>query len=533
MRSPSSKRTESHDTVPSQHGELDTKMLRDRIESKRRDDSIRRKEFAYLRQMLVKRQQATAGHIATSSFQGSSSFNQVDRRQINRAATVKKIDAIEASMAEQWIRRKLPTAVAPTLAESVPKLTPAHQPPTPQPTVASKAPTPPTRTEVSRRGADTNFDLDFTGLSSDLMALSATTARLPGVEEIPALQTAAMRFAEGDIASAQAALQAVVLDHSATPYAVDQCALALVDMYRGQGDAARFDSIAIDYAQRFGRSAPEWYSVPQLLGNEPQQPTRRSSPRNDNVWACPPLLDAPAVARLAASQNQRDARIVNWEQLHVVDQDAVKPLTTLLANWSKQSAKILFDGLAVLSAVLQASTPMNDRQVSPERWLLRLEVLRLQGLQEDYETVAMDYCVTFEVSPPSWSVPITLCDAVTPDALASSILPDMDDAPHSVPAGASGFGIPNELALEGELLGDSPVAIERVMAKVHPGDPIVIDCHNLIRVDFAAAGCLLNWLAKNEGANLLVQFVNVPRLVNVFFQDMGISEFAEVSVSLK
>ena len=43
----------------------------------------------------------------------------------------------------------------------------------------------------------------------------------------------------------------------------------------------------------------------------------------------------------------------------------------------------------------------------------------------------------------------------------------------------------------------------------------------------------LHWLAQHEAENLLVQFVNVPRLVSVFFQEMGISEFAEVSVSHK
>ncbi|MEY2860667.1 MAG: hypothetical protein RL392_1125 [Pseudomonadota bacterium] len=530
MRSPSSRRTDSRDTEPSRHSDLDTKILRERIESKRRDDGIRRKEFNYLRQMLVKRQLATAGHIATSTFQGSSSFSQVDRRLINRAATVKKIDAIEASMAEQWIRRKQPATEAPRLTDSIRRHTPQFQA-----AVALKAPSVPPSTVVTQLKADKSFDfdLDFTGLPSDLTAMSATSPRVVEVEGIPALQTAAMRFAEGDIAAAQSALQAVIQDDSSPLHAIDQCALALVDMYRGQGDAARFDAVAIDYAQRFGRSAPEWYSVPQLLGHAAPQSTRRSTLRDDSVWTCPPLLDTDAVTRLAASQNVRDTRMVNWEQLQSVDQDAVTPLTTLLAQWSKQTAKIMFDGLSVLNAVLQASTPMNDRQVAPERWLLRLEVLRLQGLNEDYETIAMDYCVTYEVSPPSWSAPISVCDVITPETQANSILPDMDDAAPSVQQGASGFGISGELVLQGELLGDAALAIEQVMANVHPGDPIVIDCHNLIRVDFAAAGRLLNWLAQNEGAHLLVEFVNVPRLVNVFFQDMGISEFAEVSVSLK
>jgi ABC-type transporter Mla MlaB component len=99
--------------------------------------------------------------------------------------------------------------------------------------------------------------------------------------------------------------------------------------------------------------------------------------------------------------------------------------------------------------------------------------------------------------------------------------------------GVSGFDFLDELVLQGELLGDAALEIEQLMTKVRPGDPIVINCRNLIRVDFAAAGRLLNWLAQHEAENMLVQFVNVPRLIGVFFQEMGISEFAEVFFSNK
>jgi ABC-type transporter Mla MlaB component len=290
--------------------------------------------------------------------------------------------------------------------------------------------------------------------------------------------------------------------------------------------------VAIQYAERFGRSAPEWYSVPQLLSRPTPSPQRRTGVRDGSLWACPPLLDASAVARLAASQSGRDIRLVNWAQLKTLGLDAVKPLSALFTQWSTQRAKMMFDGLDVLNAVLEADTPVKDSQVPPERWLLRLEALRLQGLSDEYETIALNYCVTFEVSPPSWTSPTSICDSIAPEAWASSTLPGWDDALDTVPAGLSSFGYFDELALKGELLGDAAAAIEQVMAKVHPGDPIVINCQNLIRVDFVAAGHLLNWLAVHESANLLVQFVNVPRLVSVLFQDMGISEFAEVSVAL-
>lgn len=539
IRNPAFRKADANDSEPFGHSDLDQKKLRERIESKRRDDSVRKREFTHLRKMLANRRLTMTGFnvssrfAVASSFQGSSGFSAADRRSNNRAATVKKIDAIEALMSEQWTRRKHPTADSTPPAVTVPDAVAKPQ----IPVVSQPKPlqTPKSAPEIGAdMDMDMDFDLDFTGLSSGPAVLGIEQSPV-SPEELgyPALQTAATRFAEGDVAAAQAVLEAVVQDETAAVEAVDQCALALVDLYRGQGDLVRFDAVAIAYAQRFGRSAPEWYSVPQLLGHATPQPTRRSAPRDGSLWACPPLLDAAAVARLAASQNGRDMRLVNWEQLQTVSQDALKPLTALFTQWSAHGAKMMFDGMGVLNAVLEAATPMSDRQVAPERWLLRLETLRLQGLHEEYETIALDYCVTYEVSPPSWISPASVCTGITPEARASSILPGMADAPDSVPSAVSGFGYVDKLVLQGELLGDAALGIEHVMARVRPGDPIVINCHNLIRVDFAAAGRLLNWLAQHEAENLLVQFVNVPRLVSVFFQEMGISEFAEVSVSHK
>ena len=540
IRSPSAKKAESDDSEPFAHSDLDQKKLRARIEAKRRDDSVRKREFGYLRQIMAKRRVASVGFgasstfAASSSFPGSSSFSDADRRRNNRAATVKKIDAIEASMSEQWTRRKHPVPdVVPgnTAVATSPDV--SDKPKIPVVPKAKPKPAPLAKVVLAPQD-DMDFDLDFTGLSSGPAELQADPPQLAAQEAgNPALQTAAMRFAEGNISAAQAALQEVMDDATASLELVDQCALALVDMYRGQGDSAKFDVVAIEYANRFGRSAPEWYSVPQLLGQAEAPASRRAAPRDGSLWACPPLLDAAAVARLGASQGDRELRLVNWGQLQTLALDAVKPLTMMLGQWCAKPAKMMFDGLDVLNAVLEAATPMGDRQVAPERWLLRLEALRLQGLHEDYETVALDYCVTYEVSPPSWTNPVSVCANMSAQDRANSVLPAMDDAPDSVPSGLSGFGFFDKLVLQGELLGDAALGIEHVMARVRPGDPIVINCRNLIRVDFPAAGRLLNWLAQHEGENLLVQFVNVPRLVAVFFQDMGISEFAEVSVSHK
>ena len=57
---------------------------------------------------------------------------------------------------------------------------------------------------------------------------------------------------------------------------------------------------------------------------------------------------------------------------------------------------------------------------------------------------------------------------------------------------------------------------------------MIISCAKLIRVDFSAAGTLLNWVCAREIENRSVQFLDVNRLIAAFFNVIGITEYARV-----
>ena len=65
-------------------------------------------------------------------------------------------------------------------------------------------------------------------------------------------------------------------------------------------------------------------------------------------------------------------------------------------------------------------------------------------------------------------------------------------------------------------------------AKLAGADVMVISCARLIRIDFSAAGTLLNWVTARQAEGRQVQFVDVHRLVAAFFNVIGISEHARV-----
>ena len=48
------------------------------------------------------------------------------------------------------------------------------------------------------------------------------------------------------------------------------------------------------------------------------------------------------------------------------------------------------------------------------------------------------------------------------------------------------------------------------------------------RIDFGAAGSVLNWAAQQQGHGRVVQFINLHRLVAVFFNVVGVNEHAWV-----
>jgi ABC-type transporter Mla MlaB component len=83
-------------------------------------------------------------------------------------------------------------------------------------------------------------------------------------------------------------------------------------------------------------------------------------------------------------------------------------------------------------------------------------------------------------------------------------------------------------ALRGEIVGDATFALAILDAAPARGDLMEIACDELLRVDFAAAGSILNWVATRQAVGKQLEFHNVHRLVAAFFNVIGINEHAKV-----
>ena len=84
--------------------------------------------------------------------------------------------------------------------------------------------------------------------------------------------------------------------------------------------------------------------------------------------------------------------------------------------------------------------------------------------------------------------------------------------------------------LSGQLVGDISGTLEQIDTELGSAPIVNVSCARLIRVDFIAAGDLLNWVLARRTENRSVQFVDAHRLVALFFGAMGINEHAKVKV---
>jgi ABC-type transporter Mla MlaB component len=265
-----------------------------------------------------------------------------------------------------------------------------------------------------------------------------------------------------------------------------------------------------------------------------------SSAASPADWTCPAQLDAAALQELTALMRVPGALVLDWHALNVIGLDAVPLLARMVAQWCVTPAVLVFRGHASLERALLAITPSGDRTVEPLCWQLRMDALRIMRLQDAFELVALDYCVTYEVSPPSWLEPRCSCKLQGPTDPAAAEAEDIRsgwDEPNSVwddplrnltaPVGLE-EPPPAVIELYGEIVGDPAQVLAKLDQGMTGSTRMVVSCARLIRVDFSAAGSILNWAAEQQGQGHQVQFRDVNRMVAAFFNVIGISEHARV-----
>jgi len=355
----------------------------------------------------------------------------------------------------------------------------------------------------------------------------------------PELDEAVIAFANADYESCERAL--VELTQSGGRRHGDgETWLVLFDHYRATGQQAKFEALALNYAQQFGRSAPQWFSLPKLVAEAAakQQRAPMAKASGGVGWAAPETIDDEAVTLLQKRcQNLPMPWVLDWSAARQITPSASVQLHGVFREWAKQQVDMRWlSGEAFLQA-LRELTPIGVRDIDPQLWMLRLEALRLVNRPDQFDEAAIDYCVTYEVSPPSWER--TRCRVGVSGASLSTTGPATSTP---TPEGASTSFLESQISeqarleptvdleLSGQLSGDISELLRKLAGDLGTATVINVNCPHLIRLDFMAAGDLLNWVLSRRSENRSVSFSEPHRLVAMFFAAMGINEHAKIKV---
>ncbi|HEX6733358.1 MAG TPA: STAS domain-containing protein [Azonexus sp.] len=303
-------------------------------------------------------------------------------------------------------------------------------------------------------------------------------------------------FANGQEAAARSLLETLIRAYPGSEGR--RFWLLLLDLLQCVGDKAAFDKLAVDFAEACETSPPTWRQAkPVTVGKSNGQ-------RRLMLQGVLTAEAAQPVADLAGLVGQGQAVLVECGKLVGVDDEVAGQLAAVLSEARRS-------GVAVsLNEVDGFLARLNERLVAGEpgrapSWALLLELLQRHGSQEQFEERAVDYAVTFELSPPSWE---TTPVPVLPVA--------HDEVPHD-----------DACYLEGDLKNHR---FDELIAVLEGSEQPVLDFSGVRRMDFFSAGQLVNRIApfKAQGREILIRSPN--HLVAELMAVVGLNKQARIIV---
>lgn len=456
-----------------------------------------------------KKTRAKSGNTVITGFQDSELFTNsiIAQRHIARA-TERKIDAIEFEMSRDIVKTRPPVATKIDLSKSG------------NGTVTGEVTLTANTLPIEKRASVMDFQttLPMT-MPSDYLLGGHTEIHGNAIaysESVPVLEEAAILFANGQNEVAEHMLQAAV-HHQNLGSATEIGWQMLFDLYRLTNNQHMFESLSLDYANKFETSPPLWPEHGNAADQEISQDSNVATP----TILFPVKLDA-GIIKVIEKINTQGARSqslkLDFGRIKEVDPVGCGLLLRCLKNLKKSDHDLMLAGAQDLADRIRGILQVGRRDETEAPWLLLLEILQLLHFERAFEEVSMDYCVTFEVSPPSFDAPKNNITSAFPEI---TLKEDREEEA----AFSDRFTMP--AFIQGKMDG----LLKKIADQANHTNPLILDCSRLERVEFSATAELLNGLAPIAGKpGMSIQFTEVNYLVMMLFNAMGIKNIASISL---
>lgn len=276
--------------------------------------------------------------------------------------------------------------------------------------------------------------------------------------------------------------------------------LLLFDLLQATGERATFEKLGADYAEACEMSPPTWTQESPAV----KQSAGTVRPNKIFLQGVLTAEGALPVTELAKLIEQKAMVAVDCTKLIGCDDEVAGQLADLLSRARKTRLSVTLSGTDVFIDRLNSRMVAGDAAHEPS-WRLLLELLQRHGTQDAFEERAVDYAVTFELSPPSWEPRPAV------GAEPSITAPPADDAYY----------------LSGELKG---CRFDDLAAIIEGVEQPILDFSGVRRLDFVSAGQLVNRLApfKAAGRDIIIRSPN--HLVAELMAVVGLNKQARILV---
>jgi anti-anti-sigma regulatory factor len=330
-----------------------------------------------------------------------------------------------------------------------------------------------------------------------------------GATEMPSvIEEGAILFANGQADQALASLEAGLAGEGLGAWQL-QVWLMLFDVLQHLGQKARYEEKALEFVVKFERSAPAWTDAPKA--EKAPAVMRTGGAAHVALSGTLSAASANALEQLRKMADKQSKLRVDFAKLQGIDDDGCRLLHDVLVALKKGKKQVYFSGEAQGLKLLRERAKPGDPGVNQAVWQVLLELYQQLGMQDEFEEAAVDFAVTYEVSPPSWEAPPPKTGP-PPEAEPSEA--------HAAPTDA--------YYIEGDVAGSNDTLFSELATYAESANPIVIDMSRTRRVDFVNAGRLLNTLEKLKTSDRAIVIRGVGEMVAALLAVMRITKIARV-----
>ncbi len=321
----------------------------------------------------------------------------------------------------------------------------------------------------------------------------------------PALSGAAELYASGKELDAMRRLESAIKSNENLGDSTIRAWACLFEVLQALGRQPAFDALAMTFARRFEKSPPTWSASAEDENQAAETTGGRAHVSLSGVLNVGVGEVLKQAMKLAATST-----LVRMDVSKLTDADnnGATLLMRGIAALKRAKKEFVFGSPEHLAEILEKKLVVGER-TNQDMWLLLLELHQQAFHQEAFEEAAVNYAITFEVSPPSWEAP-----------------PQRNEDAAKAPTRP--LPMPESFALTGQMLGVGAANYAALDALLKSRDEFDIDARRLVRIDSTASRELHGVLNRFKGAGKRLRLVGLSTLVSVYLESQDFHDVVEL-----